>query len=91
MYKYRFGNGLAFFEGKDIKLLEEMASKGYMPIGANGFGFYKFIQSAPEELSFSMSPSLLLLAGGSIGLAIAMSGGIIVLNYVRALKLKKGN
>ncbi|MCL2322060.1 MAG: DUF2812 domain-containing protein [Oscillospiraceae bacterium] len=54
MNKYKFGYGYAFLEKKDIELFEKMALKGYMLVGANVFGFYKFIPSKPEEVSFSV-------------------------------------
>ena len=41
-YKYRFGNGLAFSEGKDLKMMEDMTQKGFTPIGASAFGFYNY-------------------------------------------------
>ena len=53
-YKYRFGNGLAFSECKDLKMIEDMAQKGFAPIGANAFGFYKFAPSAVEAVDYSM-------------------------------------
>ena len=51
---YRFGNGLAFSEGKDLKMMEDMAQKGFTPIGANVFGFYKFAPSEVEDVDYSM-------------------------------------
>ena len=53
-YKYRFGNGLAFSEEKDLKMMEDMAKKGFTPIGANSFGFYKFAPSSAEDVDYSM-------------------------------------
>ena len=53
-YIYRFGNGLAFSENKDLKMMEDMAKKGYAPVGANAFGFYKFAPATPEDIDYSM-------------------------------------
>ena len=53
-YKYKFGNGLAFFEEKDIKMCEDFASNGYKFVSINSFGFYKFERSQPEEVSFAV-------------------------------------
>lgn len=56
-YKYKFGNGLAFLEKKDLQMMEEMAHKGYVPVGANALGFYKFAPAQAEEVDYSMDIS----------------------------------
>ena len=53
-YIYQLGNGLAFSEGKDVKMFEEMSKNGYSLQNVNVFGFYKFEQSEPKELSYSI-------------------------------------
>jgi Protein of unknown function (DUF2812). len=52
-YKYRAGVGLIFSEKKDVMMMEDMAHKGYRPIGVNIFGFYKFEKTQPETVSYT--------------------------------------
>lgn len=52
-YKYRAGIGLSFSENKDVRTMEDMARKGYRPIGLNLLGFYKFEKDDPEDVSYS--------------------------------------
>ena len=53
-HKYKYGNGLAYYEGKDVAMLEEMAAKGYAFVKVNGLGFYKFRKAQPEECMYSI-------------------------------------
>lgn len=52
-YKYRAGIGLAFSENKDVRMMENMARKGYRPVGLNILGFYKFEKALSEDVSYS--------------------------------------
>jgi len=54
---YEVGNGLAFFENKDMKMCEEMAASGYLLVTVTPFGFYKFERALPQELSYSVDIS----------------------------------
>jgi Protein of unknown function (DUF2812). len=53
-YKYRAGLGIGFSEKKDIMMMEDMANKGYRPIGLNIFGFYKFEKTQPEMVNYTV-------------------------------------
>ena len=53
-YKYKFGNGLAFDEDKDILMLEEMSAEGYTLVGINCSGYYKFEKAQPEDCIYSV-------------------------------------
>jgi len=53
-YRYKFGNGLAHLESKDIRMLEDMAAEGYAFIKVNTLGFYKFERAEPEVCSYSV-------------------------------------
>jgi len=56
-YAYLFGNGLAFFERKDMRMCEEMALQGYSLVNVNGSGFYKFERTAPQEMIYAVDYS----------------------------------
>jgi len=53
-HKYRWGNGFAFGEEKDMKMLEKMAANGYALVDMNDFGIYRFERAQPEECSYSV-------------------------------------
>lgn len=53
-YIYQLGNGLAFLENKDVKMFQEMSMNGYSLKSVNCFGFYKFEQDEPRDLSYSI-------------------------------------
>lgn len=53
-YIWKLGNGLAFSENKDMKMLEQMQAEGYSLCCVNRAGFYKFELSQPEEASYSV-------------------------------------
>ena len=52
-YIYEIGQGLAFFEEKDIQMCEEFAASGYR-LSSVFFGLYKFERALPEECDFSV-------------------------------------
>ncbi|MCL2566159.1 MAG: DUF2812 domain-containing protein [Defluviitaleaceae bacterium] len=56
-YIYEIGNGLAFFENKDMKMCEEMAAIGYLLTNVTTLGFYKFERALPQECSYSVDIS----------------------------------
>ena len=58
-HKYKIGNGLAFDEAKDVKLLEEMAAQGYALQKISNWGFYKFAAAEAEECAYSIDVSSL--------------------------------
>jgi hypothetical protein len=53
-FRYRLGNGAAFFENRDIEMLERMALKGYALRGSNALGFYRFEAAPPEAVIYSI-------------------------------------
>ena len=53
-YKYKFGSGLAWYENKDVRMLEKMAAKGYTLEKINKLGFYRFRAATPEECTYSV-------------------------------------
>jgi hypothetical protein len=53
-FRYRFGNGAAFFENRDIRMMEKMALEGYALQGANSLGFYRFEAAPPEAVTYSI-------------------------------------
>ena len=53
-YIYIMGNGLAFFEGRDLQLCEKMAAGGYTLCHVNNLGFYKFERAQPEDCCYSV-------------------------------------
>ena len=53
-HKYKFGNGLAHLEGRDVKMLEDMAAQGYAFVKVSKWGFYKFQTSQPEECAYAI-------------------------------------
>ena len=94
-YKYRFGNGLAFLESKDLKMMEDMAQKGFTPIGVNVFGFYKFAPSTVEDVDYSMDifQTRMNLDGFEEYKEIFKSGGwehVFSANNVHFFKAKRG-
>jgi hypothetical protein len=50
--RYRFSNGLAFAEEKDLKMLHEKAMKGWKVASFKG-GIYSFEKSTPENVIFT--------------------------------------
>jgi len=53
-YKYKFGNGLAHSESKDIKMMEDMATKGYTLEKVSKWGYYKFRAAIVEECAYAI-------------------------------------
>ena len=53
-YAYRLGNGLAFFDKKDMKMCAKMAANGYSLVSVDSMGFYKFELSQPEDWIYSV-------------------------------------
>jgi hypothetical protein len=53
-FRYRLSSGLAFFENRDIKMMEKMALEGYTLRSVNGLGFYRFEAAAPETVTYSI-------------------------------------
>jgi len=53
-YRYKFGNGLAHYENKDIKMLEDMAAQGYALEKVSKLGYYKFCASKPDDCTYAI-------------------------------------
>lgn len=56
----RVGTGLAFSENKDVRMMEDMAKRGYRPVGLTILGLYKFEKAQPEEVSYSADYSTVI-------------------------------
>ena len=53
-YRYKFGNGLAHLENKDVQMMEDMAAEGYFLVKVGNLGFYKFEKAEGEICSYSI-------------------------------------
>ncbi|MCL2527378.1 MAG: DUF2812 domain-containing protein [Defluviitaleaceae bacterium] len=53
-HRYKIGDGLYHSEGKDLKMLEDMAAQGYTLIKASRWGYYKFRAAKSEECAYSL-------------------------------------
>jgi hypothetical protein len=56
-FVYIFSNGLAFSEGKDIKICEDMAEQGYVLVSISRWGFYKLERAESQKLSYAIDYS----------------------------------
>jgi hypothetical protein len=56
-FLYKISNGLAFSEGKDIKICEDMAEQGYVLVSIGRWGFYKLERAESQKLSYAIDYS----------------------------------
>ena len=94
-HKYKFGNGLAFSEEKDIRMLESMAAKGYAFQKVNCLGFYKFAAAEAEDWVYSIDYSAVKKKDPGFGQYVEFfeAGGwryITSMDYIHYFKAPKG-
>jgi len=53
-YRYKYGNGLAHCESKDIQMLEDMAAQGYTLEKVSKWGYYKFRADKTDRCTYAI-------------------------------------